>query len=75
MSDYSVDVSKMVKKGERGLTTEIWAEIKDRENDETVEKRIWWEDNEGVHHDETVDLPPELRDAVDNAWIEKKRKW
>ena len=42
---------------------------------ETMNRRIWWEDDDGVFHDEAPDLPIELRGDVDNAWIEKSRKW
>ena len=41
----------------------------------TMNKLIWWEDNEGIFHDGTPGLPVDLREMVDNAWIEKSRKW
>jgi len=76
MSDYDIDVSKMLVEGERGeLKTEIWANITDKNTCQTTKKKIWWEDDNGIHHDETPNLPTNLRDAIDNAWLEKKRKW
>ena len=36
---------------------------------------IWWEDDEGIFHDGTKELSPKLKEAIDNAWLEKKRKW
>lgn len=76
MPDYDIEINKLQRKSEDGNTrTEIWAEITDTETCTTMNKRIWWEDDNGVYHDETPDLPLELREAVDNAWIEKSRKW
>ncbi len=76
MSEYNVNVGRMFKKGKNGITrTEIWAEITDKNSCERLRKRIWWEDDNGVHHDETPSLPVYLRESVDNAWIEKSRKW
>jgi hypothetical protein len=37
--------------------------------------RIWWEDRNGVFHDESRNIPIELRDLVDNAWYEQSKKW
>ena len=57
------------------MKTEIWTEITDKETCKTITKRIWWQDDDGIYHDETPSLPIELRQDVDNAWIEKSRKW
>lgn len=76
MPDYNIKITKLLKERENGtMKTEIWTEITDRETRKTITKRIWWEDDEGVYHDETPSLPIELREDVDNAWIEKSRKW
>jgi len=62
--------------GEKGnIKTEIWAEITNINTRETTNRRIWWKGEDGVFHDGTPDLPIELRADVDNAWIEKSRKW
>ena len=75
MSKYDIEISKLLEKDSDGnIKTEIWAEITNRETSEVMNRRIWWEDNEGIYHDGTPDLPPELREDVDNAWIEKIRK-
>jgi len=75
MSDYNIEINKLVKEMENGIIkTEIWAEITDKETNETMKNRIWWKDDDG-YHDGLRDLPIEVRDAVDNAWIEKSRKW
>ena len=76
MPDYDIEITKLLKKRKNGtMKTEIWTEITDRETCKTITKRIWWEDDKGVYHDETPSLPIELREDVDNAWIEKSRKW
>ena len=76
MSNYKVDIKKLFKKNTGGTQrAEIWAEITDLKNSTTMNRRIWWEDDNGVHHDETPNLPFDVREAVDNAWLEKKRKW
>ena len=76
MPDYDIDIKRLRKEGKNGnIKTEIWAEITDKETCKTMNKRIWWEDDDGVYHDGTSDLPVELRGDVDNAWIEKSRKW
>ena len=76
MPNYIVNINKLFKENSTGdKKTEIWAEITDIKNSTTMNRRIWWEDDNGVQHDETPNLPSEVREAVDNAWIEKKRKW
>jgi len=76
MSDYKVEIDRVIKKGFEGKDkTEIWAEIKNLKTSESMRKLIWWEDESGVFHDETPNLPIEFRDEVDNAWIEKRRQW
>ena len=76
MPSYKVDIKKLFKKSDRGnKREEIWAEIINLEKDTTMNRRIWWEDENGVLHDETPNLPIDVREAVDNAWLEKKRKW
>lgn len=76
MPDYNIEITKMIKEGDKGnLKTEIWAEIKNKKTSMTMNKLIWWEDDNGTYHDGTPDLPTELRGMVDNAWIEKSRKW
>jgi hypothetical protein len=75
MSDYNIEINKLLKEMKNGdIKTEIWAKITNKETDETIKNRIWWEDENG-YHDGVSDLPNEVRDAVDNAWIEKSRKW
>ena len=75
MSNYNIEINKLVKKAKNGIIkTEIWAEITNKETNETMKNRIWWEDDDG-YHGGVRDLPIEVRDAVDNAWIEKSRKW
>ena len=76
MSEYEINIKRLLKEGKKGDTkTEIWAEITNKKTYVTLDKRIWWEGEEGVFHDGTSELPVEFRDAVDNAWIEKSRKW
>jgi len=76
LSEYDINIKKLLKEGEKGnIKTEIWAEITNRSNYETINRRIWWEDDDGAFHDGTPDLPIELRGDVDNAWIEKSRQW
>jgi hypothetical protein len=76
MSDYDINIKRLLKKSEKGnIKTEIWAEITNLDTSKTMMKRIWWKDDDGVFHDGTPGLPIHLRDAVDNAWIEKSRRW
>ncbi len=76
MSDYDVNIKRVLEEGKKGnIKTEIWAEITNLDTSKTMTKRIWWKDDDGVFHDGTPGLPIHLRDAVDNAWIEKSRKW
>ena len=75
MTAYDVEIDKVLRKGLSGDKTEIWAKITNLDTLETMEKLIWWEDENGVFHDETINLPAELRSIIDNAWIEKKRHW
>ena len=76
MSDYDINIKRLLKKSEKGnIKTEIWAEITNRKTHVAMNKRIWWKDDDGVFHDGTPGLPVDLRDDVDNAWIEKSRKW
>ena len=62
----NVDLSKGIE--------EIWAKISNSDTGELIEKCIWWKDNKGRYHDESMNLPSEFRDKVDNAWIEFTRK-
>ena len=76
MPGYKVDIKKLLKESTGGIQrAEIWAEITNIESTQTMNRRIWWEDEDGVLHDETPNLPIDVREAVDNAWLEKKRKW
>ncbi len=76
MPDYNINIKRLLKESENGTNkTELWAEITDNKTCKTINRRIWWEEDNGIFHDETPTLPIKLRDAVDNAWIEKRRKW
>ena len=76
MTRYKVELSRILKKGLNGKDkTEIWANIKNMESCSTTKKLVWWEDEKGHFHDESPNLSCELRDIIDNAWIEKKRYW
>lgn len=76
MSDYDIHLKRLFKESNRGGNiTEIWADITDKTNCTTMTRKIFWKDDDGIFHDETPNLPVEVRNAVDNAWIEKRRKW
>ena len=76
MFEYDINIKRLLKgDGKDNIKTEIWAEITNRNTCVTMNRRIWWEDDDGIFHDGTSELPVEFRDAVDNAWIEKSRKW
>lgn len=76
LPNYSVDIKRSIKKNESGSPlTEIWAVIKNLETSNTIKKLIFWKDEQGIYHDDSSKLPVELRDLVDNAWIEKSRRW
>ena len=62
MPNYDIVIHRKEKRGIAGaLKTEIWAEINNNVTGETMTKLIWWEDDEGAFHDETPELPVELR--------------
>ena len=76
MSLYDIKIEKCAKESKKGsTTTEIWAKITNRMTLKTLHKRIWWQDDDGILHDGIPELPIELRDQVDNAWIETSKKW
>ena len=76
MDTRMVEISRVIKEGVEGKQkTEIWAKITDQSTQKTTDTLIWWEDDDGIFHDETPNLPIHLRDDVDNAWIEKRRHW
>ena len=74
MSNFNVICKRILKEGKKDdIKTEIWADITDLATCKTIKKRIWWKDDKGIMHDGTTDLPTNLRDLVDNAWIESRR--
>ncbi len=76
MTDYKIEINEILKKDfEDDKETGIWAKITNLKTCETIEKRIWWKDREGITHDDKTELPVNLRDLVDNAWIEHSRKF
>jgi len=76
MSDYDIHLKRLFKESTTGNDkTEIWADITDKTSCTTMTRKIFWKDDDGIFHDETPNLPVEVRNEVDNAWIEKKRKW
>ena len=49
MSEYDVNIKRLLKESERGnIKTEIWAEITNRDTCKTMNRWIWWEDDDGV---------------------------
>ena len=61
MSEYDVNIKRLLKEGKKGdIKTEIWAEITNKKTYVTMNTRIWWEDEDGVFHDETSELPVEF---------------
>ena len=75
MPEYTIKIRKKLRKNTKDKSkTEIWAEIKNIRTGITMNKLIWWKDNNGIYHDGTVDLPTDLRKIVDNAWIERCRR-
>ena len=76
MCAYSVEITRLSRAGKDGTAkTELWAKIVEMATGEKMNQRIFWEDDEGAFHDETPLLPVHLRELVDNAWIEHRRKW
>ena len=76
MDSRIVEISRVIKEGIEGkLKTEIWAKITDLNKKKTTDTLIWWEDDNGIFHDETPNLPVDVRDIIDNAWIEQRRHW
>jgi len=76
MPTYNVDICRKLRRDKEGnIKTEIWAEIEDAATGTITNKLIWWEDDEGIYHDETPELPTDLRKVVDKMWLEKRRAW
>ena len=76
MTEYKVELDRILKKDVEGKAkTEIWAKILNLDTKEQTETLVFWQDEQGVFHDETPNIPADMRDAVDNAWIEKRRIW
>ncbi len=76
MPQYNIEIRRLIRENaDDGIALEIWADILDRATQNKMTKRIWWEDTSGVFHDETSQLPVELRGLVDNALIHKSKKW
>jgi hypothetical protein len=75
MFAYNVEITRLLKTGRDGTSkTELWAKIIEMATGMEMNQRIFWEDDEGILHDETPLLPIHLRELVDNAWIEYRRK-
>ena len=61
MSDYDIEIHRKLKDDKKGnIKTEIWAKIKDSCTGTTVNKLIWWEDDNGIYHDATPELEPDF---------------
>ena len=76
MTDYKIEINEILKKDyENNKETGIWAKITNLETCKTIEKLIWWKDRDSIIHDGTSELPINLRNLVDNAWIEYSRKF
>jgi hypothetical protein len=75
LTDYKIEIKEILKKDcENNKESGIWVNITDLETRKTMKKRIWWKNRDGIMHDGTTDLPVNIRDLVDNAWIEYSRK-
>jgi hypothetical protein len=72
---YEVKIRKINNDDNPDIRKEIWANIVNQKTGEIIKRRIWWEDNKKIFHDESYNIPPKFRDLVDNAWIEQSRKW
>ena len=72
---YEISIERINNKNNPEINREIWANIKNEKTGEFFKKRIWWEDKDGIFHDESYKIPTSLRDLVDNAWYEQSRKW
>ena len=75
LTNYEIEINEILKNDL--VDTKkigIWAKIKNLKTGEIINKHIWWKDSDGIMHDGTLELPVKLRDLVDNAWIEYKRK-
>ena len=76
MDNFNIKIDKKLRRDAAGnLRTEIWAEILDTTTGSVMNKMIWWEDDDGIYHDGTPELSVDLRDIIDNVWIETSRKW
>ena len=74
LKNYIIEISEIFENDfDKTKKTGIWVKIKNQKTDEIINKLIWWKDNDGIIHDDTEKLPFELRDLVDNAWLEYRK--
>ena len=71
---YAIKFRRKKKPDNENIKSEVWAHIIDKETDEEIEEKIWWEDKNGIFHDCTPELPAYLRRDIDTAWIQNKGK-
>ena len=74
MREYDVTIYDKKDSLRNHRLEEIWAKILNVRTGKLVNMCIWWKDDKGSFHDESSKLPVELRDLVDNAWIESFHK-
>lgn len=72
---YAIKFRREKKSQDENVKSEVWAHIINKDTDEKFEKKIWWEDKNGVIHDCTPELPTRLRRDIDTAWIENKNRF
>jgi hypothetical protein len=76
MKNYNINIYKIKNNNnQKHNKSEIWAKITNKITNISIEKRILWIDENGIINDESVKLPPNIRDLVDNVWIERCKKW
>ncbi len=69
---YAIKFYKKTNPDKEHVKSEVWAYIKNTLTNESSEEKIWWEDENGILHDCTPNLPTNLRRDIDTAWIENK---
>jgi hypothetical protein len=75
LNNYKIEINEIQNEDcKDNNKTGIWSKITNLETCKTIKKRIWWKDGDSIMHDGTTELPIDLRELVDNAWLEYSRK-
>jgi hypothetical protein len=74
LNNYKIKINEILdNNSDKNKKPGIWVKIKNLKTGEIINKHIWWRDKDGIMHDDSVNLPAQIRDLVDNTWLEYRR--